>query len=340
MREGALLSAGDLAQLRYPPERVVTGIVQDLPANVNGAGVVPVVDVKNLENDDLIAVLTRTTTRQNSTVVKQVNVDNFTGPQVDTDSEPDGSATTLERWAAYKNMLFQVVNTSGSVAVSNYQAGAAVWRLYGSLAERLRIANSGDINTLKLTEQDHADLDLVGRQHFLDQVMAGLRPLMPDDTIDRQEISWRSYPVATTINTSSTQLVSVARQTPTRPGYAVALGELSIDTSVGGSITLANQVSDDIQVHVNRDTTNDIDVWPGYLASNGMSTIFKPWIVGRDSVTVELSAKSAVNNVPIKCVFYEFPVSEILHVRWNTPTGKQIAKQRPKFAAQVRLGLF
>ena len=143
------------------------------------------------------------------------------------------------------------------------------------------------------------------------------------------------------MTTSATQRVQVGgQQHPTVPGYAIALGAVAIDTSVGGTITLANQVTDDIQIHVSTEVGSDIDVWPGYMSKSGLSTILKPWIVGLQYVTVELTAKAAVSNVPVRILFYQFPVTDILHVRWNTPTGRAIAQRQPKFAAQVRLGLF
>lgn len=337
MREGELISSGDLAHMRYPPVKMITGIVQDITASTTAN----VVDISDLTNDDLFVQMVDTTTGQNASIVKQVKSDNFTSPQVNTSQEPDGSAATLERWSAHKSLSFAVKNTSAST-VSNYQASAGLWKMYGSLAERVRIAADGDLTKYTgLTPQDTADLDLIGHQHFMEQLAAGLRPITPSQMLDRQEIHWRSYPIATTVTTSPLQRVSVGgQQHPTFPGYAIALGAVAIDTSVGGSITLANQVADDIQIHVSTEYGTDLDVWPGYVAASGLSTVFKPLIVGLQYVNVELSAKAAVSNVPVRPVFYQFPVSDILHVRWNTPTGRTIAQQRPKFAAQVRLGFF
>lgn len=326
-----MLDLSTLRKVAYPPERLIGATVQDIAAE--NTMVTAPFDMANLETTGLLLQLTDIATTPNANVVKVITADDFTQPPLSTALEPAGLPASGS-WPAWKQLQYNLQNLSAATPVSAYQTDFGLWVMPLNPALKLRFQGAD----IAFSAEEAAIIDAIGEKHLKELVNSNLRPFDPQTLIARQDLTWHWYPqsAAPPVNASAGRTTVLNVSVPR--GRVYALAALQIDATSGGTLSVAQQVANNLQVNVSRENAPDYDVFPAY-AGSGFGRTFECWIPALTSLTVQLTAAANYASVPIRLLVADFPLSDIDRIRWRAATGAQKTATNEKLWNQVASGI-
>lgn len=325
-----------LPLVRYPPERLVTAEVQTLAAG-GGQFSAPPVYLTALEQSAMLARIDSVAVipaAAPAAVAVRVTADNALWPptasgglsgNVMPQDMPDGLAITAAR-----QLALQAVNV-GSGPATLYQLACAVWFWRPSVADRTlwHLSLPADAQRLRALWPSGWTPD-IGPDAMVRLLYGNPQRFVASGTVN--------VPVAP-------QTVTLLTDHPPQ-GWFDVLVAVDVDDSVGGTIALSTRVSNAVSVQIVREG----QALPSYPAAGtnfapvvGTSpdtsrfTGTHPFIVARSSLSVQLSAATAVSGVPYHVELWRVREQPIHRVLWGIPTAQDL--EIPGLAERVQAGV-
>lgn len=320
------LTATDLKNMKYAPELFPDAICQSIAA-VTALSTPPLV-LTTLQDEGMFARLTdlqSIAAAAPANVVAQPVADGASYPpsgfSLSTSYLPSGGPErgVLDLTAA-SSLQLQFSN-GGSATATNYQAAWSLWGWRPTLADYLaqRLTPPAELAALsKLLPPGFAPS--IVPQRMIETFFA--RP---------QVMAFSS--TANVAAGGTTPLVIAAGNPPS--GWFDVIRFVAVDDSVGGTITLANRVTNNVQVNYARDGVDPlrtipaygINYYPSLYATPDTSRVngFPSFIVSRASWRVYLTATAKVSSVPYMVLAWRLVEQPVHRLLWGLGTASDLA---------------
>lgn len=293
------ITASTLKLVAYPPEKLVDTMVKTLAASTGTVSPTPLF-IENLPEENMQVQLRDLTTVAPATTsgaVVNLNLAADTKvypPNAINNAAIERTGLPDRNWRinASKSISLNWLN-SGTGAATNFQSNWGLWAWKENLMHQ----------ALRDIFGPNYNLGLVSVPESILKALFG----NPDEV-------WTYASTANVPAGGDTAAWIVRTQPPN--GFFDVLKAIAVDATVGGTITLATAVSNDIEVHIQRDRTTGTDdllklpaagmqMHPIIVDSNTDVAIddsriheLEPFIIARQDLQVYLTGTNAVNNVP------------------------------------------
>jgi hypothetical protein len=299
--------APQLQKALYYPELWWDATVQTVPAGTSLQD--PLMALNDFSSANLFLRLVNVTTYQQSGVVLNVTADNVVTPALFTQVRPNGSPG-YGSWIAHKQLLANLYNGSTGSLTLQADFGLEIWSLVDAFRYLFNYPAPGGMT------QEQVGASLPG--NLREMIDDGLRPLTFDEVLRREYQVWQEKEVTFAGPVNASQRSTVYSEV-VPAGHVYAVRGFSVDASSGGSLSLAQQVSAGLQLHISRDSQPDV-LTPG-LAGMSMFRWIPLWVPALRQLTVELSAAQNYATVPMYLLIADMMLSDIEEIRWSAVTG-------------------
>ncbi len=312
----------------YWPELLWDSTVQTV--NAGASLQQPLINWGAFDQYNLLTNLVNVTTMSQAGMVLNVTADETISPPISTSLRGNQIAGPGS-WVAHKTLVATLQNLSGTggVAATNYltQAdyGLWIWPLNDGLRYAFNMPAAGDTR---------ASIAQRLPQNLRQMIDDGLRPLVGSELIRREDMVWvyqEFAPQPWAVNAGQTTPV-YSKRVPT--GRVYALAGWTVDPSIGGTRTLAQQQTDALTMQISRD--QQANYLTPLLAGLPATRVVDVWIPATQTLTIGLTSNTDLPAVPLSLTIADLPLSTFNAIRWNRLTDLQASGVSTSGLGKVR----